>query len=242
MPKKVRVAVEPNELDFHKGDIVYVQIDSIIPNDYNPNRQSDHEFELLCRSIEEDGFTQPVLVNKNTLKIVDGEHRWRALKALGYTEIPVVLSDMTPEQSMVATLRHNRARGNEDLQRTAEIIKELDNMGGLDWAADSLMLDDVDLNFMKSIPEAQLHLRTDNMTFEQTVSTLKEEEALEIIKDKQDIVAAASDAKKYTIQFSYIQNELKLINRIIGRDHADGILKLCNWARNNNFKAKQMNG
>ena len=62
--------------------VEYVPTDTLFPNAYNPNRQSDREFELLMKSMEEDGFTQPVVAQAKTKQIVDGEHRWRAATRL----------------------------------------------------------------------------------------------------------------------------------------------------------------
>lgn len=128
--------------------IEYVPVESLTPNQYNPNRQSDHDFELLLRSMREDGFTQPVVAQAANREIVDGEHRWRAAQALGYSEIPVVFVDMTPEQMRIATLRHNRARGSEDIELASSVLRDLQALGALDWAQDSLMLDDVELQRM----------------------------------------------------------------------------------------------
>lgn len=125
-----------------------VPITSIEPNSYNPNRQSDHDFELLKRSIEEDGFTQPVIVQRSTNQIVDGEHRWRALRDLGRETVAVVFVDMTPEQMRISTLRHNRARGSEDFELSASLLRDLRELGALDWAQDSLMLDDREISRM----------------------------------------------------------------------------------------------
>ncbi len=126
--------------------VEYVPIDSIYPNDYNPNRQDEGDFELLCRSIEEDGFTTAVLCQRKTRKIIDGEHRWRAAHVLGMTEIPVVFTDMTAEQMRVSTIRHNRARGTHDAELEAKVLRDLQQLGALDWAQDALMLDDSELN------------------------------------------------------------------------------------------------
>lgn len=132
--------------------IEYVPVDSINPNDYNPNRQNDHDFELLKRSMTEDGFTQPIICHTSRT-IVDGEHRWRAAQALGYKEVPVVFVDMTPEQMKISTLRHNRARGSEDIELTAQVLRDLEQLGALDWAQDSLMLDDVEMNkLLEDVP------------------------------------------------------------------------------------------
>lgn len=134
-------------------DVQYITHDKIVPNTYNPNRQSEDEFELLKRSMTEDGFTQPIVCVKHEdddsmFRIVDGEHRWRCSKELGYEEIPIVVTPMTLEQARIATLRHNRARGSEDIELTAEVLRDLEKLGALDWAQDSLMMDDLELQRM----------------------------------------------------------------------------------------------
>lgn len=126
--------------------VEYMSIDSVKPNGYNPNRQSDRDFDLLLRSMREDGFTQPIIAQRATRMIVDGEHRWRAARELGLPEIPVVLVDMTDEQMRVATLRHNRARGSEDVELGADVLRDLRELGALDWAQDSLAIDDAELD------------------------------------------------------------------------------------------------
>jgi ParB/RepB/Spo0J family partition protein len=137
-PIKTNVALETLVIE-------YVPIESVKPNEYNPNRMSEKDFELLLRSMREDGFTQPVIVQRETRVIVDGEHRWRAAAHLGMTTLPVVLVSMSPEQARIATLRHNRARGAEDLQLSAEVLRDLEKLGALEWAADSLMLSDAEI-------------------------------------------------------------------------------------------------
>ena len=133
--------------------IQYVSPTEVKPNSYNPNRQSDRDFELLLKSMKEDGFTQPVIVQKSTSEIVDGEHRWRASQALGMEKIPVVYVEMTDEQRRVSTLRHNRARGSEDIQLTAQVMRDLEKLGALDWAQDTLMLSDVEVNrLLEDVP------------------------------------------------------------------------------------------
>lgn len=42
----------------------YISPKDLFRNDYNPNRQSKKEFELLKKSITEDGFTQPIIANR----------------------------------------------------------------------------------------------------------------------------------------------------------------------------------
>tara|TARA_B100000902_G_C27318909_1_gene923042 strand:+ start:4333 stop:5265 length:933 start_codon:yes stop_codon:yes gene_type:complete len=154
MKNRGKKAVEKNTSALKELKVRYTALTDIQPNEWNPNRQSDHDFELLTKSMEEDGFTQPVVVVNNEknpdykFKIVDGEHRWRAASALGYEEIPVIVVPMTEAQAKIATFRHNRARGSEDYELAASLMKDLEAIGALDWAQDSLMLSDVEIERM----------------------------------------------------------------------------------------------
>lgn len=162
--KKGKKAIEKKNEVLTTLKIAYVPVSAVTPNDYNPNRQSEHDFALLCKSIEEDGFTQPVVgvadpsdpvvlepdgaamkYISGKVIIVDGEHRWRAASELGMTEIPVVVTPMTVAQARISTLRHNRARGSEDIELTAALLADLRELGALDWAQDSLQMDDLEL-------------------------------------------------------------------------------------------------
>jgi ParB-like chromosome segregation protein Spo0J len=149
--RKGKKAVEKKNKVLESLNIEYVNVNNIHPNEWNPNRQSEHDFELLLKSMREDGFTQPVIAirtENDVIKIVDGEHRWRAAHTLGFEEIPVVIAPMTEEQAKIATLRHNRARGTEDVDLTADLLRDLEKLGALDWAQDSLMMDDSEIQKM----------------------------------------------------------------------------------------------
>jgi len=144
---KGKAAIDKKNEVLQKLKVEYVKVGDIKPNAYNPNRQSEFDFELLLKSMSEDGFTQPI-VCQDDLTIVDGEHRWRAAQKLEMKEVPVVKVNMTAEQMRIATLRHNRARGSEDIELTAQVLKDLQELGAIEWAQDSLMMDDVELNQM----------------------------------------------------------------------------------------------
>lgn len=180
--RKGQAVIEKKNAALERLAIEYVPIGSIHPNTYNPNRQSEHEFTLLLRSIIEDGFTQPVLVAQCDQEhecngvIVDGEHRWRAVQVVAAirayaaqlgkrpedltdsefiearhspmpegTDIAVVKLPMGEAQAKIATLRHNRARGSEDIEMATDVLRDLEKLGALEWAADSLDLSDAEL-------------------------------------------------------------------------------------------------
>ena len=60
--RKGQAVIEKLNARLERLNIEYVSAATLTPNDYNPNRQNEHEFTLLKSSILEDGFTDPVKV------------------------------------------------------------------------------------------------------------------------------------------------------------------------------------
>ena len=71
-------------------------------------------FEAIRREILADGFLKyPVIADKNSRVILDGAHRWLALKSLGYQQIPALLVDVNQKPGVrVGTRRIQRYNGN----------------------------------------------------------------------------------------------------------------------------------
>jgi ParB-like chromosome segregation protein Spo0J len=108
--------------------------DSIRPNEYNPNRVAPPELKLLKISILEDGWTQPIVITPDSV-IVDGFHRWSVsadpeIAAMTDGKIPAVITapDRT-ESQMMATIRHNRARGVHGVLDMSKIIQHMVDAG-----------------------------------------------------------------------------------------------------------------
>jgi len=109
---------------------------NIIANDYNPNAVAPPEMELLRLSIDEDGYTQPIVTfnNDNKYEVVDGFHRNRVGKECkeiterlhGYLPIVIINQDRIDKGDRIAsTIRHNRARGKHKIDAMSEIIIDL---------------------------------------------------------------------------------------------------------------------
>jgi ParB-like chromosome segregation protein Spo0J len=162
--RKGQAAIEKLNARLERLNIEYVSASALTPNDYNPNRQNEHEFTLLKSSILEDGFTDPVKVvdrDDGAIVIVDGEHRWRAVRSLVEDgklpddTLAIVRLPMGEAQAKIATLRHNRARGSEDISMATDVLRDLESLGALDWAADSLDMGDDELRrLLEDIPAA----------------------------------------------------------------------------------------
>jgi ParB-like chromosome segregation protein Spo0J len=115
--------------------VVWVEPATLRANSYNPNRVFGPEMRLLKLSILSHGWTQPIVARTDG-EIVDGFHRWTLasgdedIRALTGGFCPVVyLNGISLEEQMLATIRHNRARGQHGVLRMGEIVRALIDSG-----------------------------------------------------------------------------------------------------------------
>ncbi len=121
--------------------VLWIKQDAITANDYNPNNVAPPEKRLLYKSLELDGFTQPIVVTENDphhYEIVDGFHRYEtgtqraALKRQlkGYLPVTCLRKERKDKiDRIAATIRHNRARGRHQINAMSEIVRELVLLG-----------------------------------------------------------------------------------------------------------------
>lgn len=116
--------------------VLWVRADTVIANQYNPNRVAPPEMKLLEISIDQDGYTQPIVSypENGGYTVIDGFHRHRvgkeskkvAKRVKGYLPITIIRPDREAyEDRVAATIRHNRARGKHQVQAMSEIVQEL---------------------------------------------------------------------------------------------------------------------
>ena len=119
--------------------VLWVKNDLVHSNDYNPNKVAPPEMQLLQISIQEDGYTQPIvsmLEKQGTREVIDGFHRHRVGKECkviqsrihGYLPVVTINENKTDKSDRIAsTIRHNRARGKHQVDAMSEIVIELKN-------------------------------------------------------------------------------------------------------------------
>lgn len=83
-----------------------VSIETLIPYWRNP-RKNDIAIEKVKASIKEFGYQNPIIVDKD-MTIIAGHTRYRALKELGYTEVPVIVTDMPAKKAKEFRIIDNR--------------------------------------------------------------------------------------------------------------------------------------
>lgn len=107
-----------------KSNIVWLDVDEIKPNDYNPNYMPQTTFEALVKSIKK-GFYGAIVISKDKI-IIDGEHRWRALKLLGQKKIPCIYEENADlAQMKILTIQLNRERGYLTPVETGNVLSSL---------------------------------------------------------------------------------------------------------------------
>ncbi|MBP5240148.1 MAG: ParB N-terminal domain-containing protein [Oscillospiraceae bacterium] len=103
-------------------------------NDYNPNKVSEENMQLLMQSILTNGWTLPIVVRPD-YTIIDGFHRWTVsgrepLLSKLNGKVPVVIVDHKDRaDDMYGAITHNRARGTHLLEPMKAIVKELLDSG-----------------------------------------------------------------------------------------------------------------
>jgi ParB family transcriptional regulator, chromosome partitioning protein len=99
------------------GDVQRLPIEQVTPNPNQPRRDFDAAALLeLTQSIERDGIIQPIIVRKTApreYQIIAGERRWRAAKAAGLTQVPVIVRTADDQQVLELAIVENIQR--EDL-------------------------------------------------------------------------------------------------------------------------------
>lgn len=116
--------------------VQWIPVNAVQANDYNPNAVAPPEMKLLERSIEADGYTQPIVAfaSEGKYTVVDGFHRNRVgresaivrKRIKGYLPLTIINADRADRGDRIAsTIRHNRARGKHKVSAMSDIVIEL---------------------------------------------------------------------------------------------------------------------
>ncbi|MEM3554236.1 MAG: ParB/RepB/Spo0J family partition protein [Candidatus Micrarchaeaceae archaeon] len=137
--------------------VVYVPLEQIEPNPWNPQVETDQEFQLLVESVREtDGLVEAILVRPlegvdlsavkmedgvwvyrgpGRFQIIHGEHRYKALQALGASEAPCVVIEADDEFAKFLSVRLNQLHGKFDPQRLWALIQSFGKSYRMEYLA-----------------------------------------------------------------------------------------------------------
>lgn len=112
--------------------IIYKKVQDLIPYVNNSRTHSEEQVNQICASINEFGFTNPLLIDEKD-SIIAGHGRLMASKKLGMEEVPcVVLEGLTEAQKKAYIIADNKMALNAGWDE--ELLKiELENLKELDF-------------------------------------------------------------------------------------------------------------
>lgn len=102
-----------------EAEVRKIPVDALVPNPHQPRKEfAEAELEELATSIDENGLLQPLVVRPvgadragaQRYELVAGERRFRAVRSLGWAEVPVVVRDVDDHTLLVLALVENLQR------------------------------------------------------------------------------------------------------------------------------------
>lgn len=105
-----------------------MEISKLNPAKYNPRKDlkpGDSEYEKLKRSMEQFGYVEPIIWNKNTGNVIGGHQRLKVLVDMGLNEVDCVVVEMNLEQEKALNIALNKINGDWDNNKLAMLISDL---------------------------------------------------------------------------------------------------------------------
>lgn len=231
--------------------------DAIEPNDWNPNEMADDERKRLKQSLLDTGWTQPIVVHATEYYIIDGEQRWtvagsseiQAESQLTPPEIPaghVPVYGITVDDghARLATVQHNRARGDVEMEslraylqdlRDRDVLEDVHDRIGVSVERTQLLLDEVTARDIGAAHEAgfgapwepvERHERSgEEMTEDRSLSM---QAAADDAADDADAEQAARDSER--LNFVLTDAEADIVRQALGSEQrAQSLVNLIDY-------------
>ncbi|TWT00622.1 nucleoid occlusion protein [Planomicrobium sp. CPCC 101079] len=99
----------------HSEEVVKLPIEKISANQFQPRTVFDEEkIEELARTIHMHGVIQPIVVRSSneegSYEIIAGERRFRAMRSLGWEEVPAIVRELSDRETASIALIENLQR------------------------------------------------------------------------------------------------------------------------------------
>ncbi len=109
-----------------------IKLEKLLPHPDNPNRMSNTNFDKLVRNIKQTGRYEPLLVRPHPDKagcfqIINGFHRYQAIKQLCYKTANVVIWNIDDHQTDILLATINRLSGTDVLEKKLALLRKLNS-------------------------------------------------------------------------------------------------------------------
>ena len=114
-----------------QGNLKRIKLSSVFPNPWNPNVQNENEYKAVLSGLTTYGQVAPLVVRthptkKNKFQLVDGEHRYRAMKEAGFESCDVFDLGFLPDsRAKKLTIVLSEARGHNDALKLGSLLRDL---------------------------------------------------------------------------------------------------------------------
>lgn len=111
------------------AELKVLPVASLKPAEYNPRKKlkpGDKEYQKIKDSIEEFGFADPLVVNKD-MTIIGGHQRLTVAMDLGYAEVPCAIVDVDKVREKALNIALNKITGAWDETMLADLLKDIQN-------------------------------------------------------------------------------------------------------------------
>ena len=114
-----------------KNRVSSISIEKLVAHPDSPNRMSKGKFAKLARNIKRTGRYEPLLVRPcprrpGFFQIINGHHRCRALRELGYETVEAMIWDIDDHEADILLASINRLGGSDVLDKKLAVLSRLD--------------------------------------------------------------------------------------------------------------------
>lgn len=180
-----------------KESIRHVRLTEVEPNKNQPRKRfDDAEIQTLADSIREHGLIQPITVRTivdGRYQIVAGERRWRACKMAGVSEIPIIVRELSDEDTAKIALIENVQRADLNPIEEAAAYKQLIEQYGVTQEAIAKMVGKSRSVIANSVRLLNLPEEVQDMLKNDEIS-VGHAKALAAIEDEETLIEVARKA------------------------------------------------
>jgi len=137
-----------------------INIDILKPFEKNPKSHPAEQIDRIVRSIQEFGFTNPILALKENNMIIAGHARLKAAQQMNLAQVPVIFLDMPYEKAIAYVVADNRLAelAKWDEQMLLPLLDEI-KLAGIDVELTGFTLQDISLMGKKDVEEDDFDAR-----------------------------------------------------------------------------------
>ena len=109
-------------------ELIKYKIEELKRAEYNPRKEltpEDKEYQKIKKSIEEFGYVEPIIINKDKT-IIGGHQRLSVLKDLGYNEVDCIEVELDKTKEKALNIALNKITGEWDYGKLGDLLLELD--------------------------------------------------------------------------------------------------------------------